>query len=103
MKILLCHSSLGSGGIESMVVNLANQMSLTQDVTVCTIFQPKDTDVCYQKLSPRVKFISLGKTKKGITVKLLFSILQTIRKGCFDVIHLNGFFLLLFSSRHFSS
>ena len=96
MKILLCHSSLGSGGIESMVVNLANQMSLTQDVTVCTIFQPKDTDVCYQKLSPRVKFISLGKTKKGITVKLLFSILQTIRKGCFDVIHLNGFFYYYF-------
>ena len=96
MKILLCHSSLGSGGIESMVVNLANQMSLSQDVTVCTIFQPKDTDVCYQKLSPRVKFISLGKTQKGISVKLLFDIVWTIRKGRFDVIHLNGFFYYYF-------
>lgn len=108
MKILLCHSSLGSGGIESMVVNLANQISKSQDVTVCTIFKPKDTDVCFKKLFPDVKFISLGKTKGGVNFKLLFSIIRIIRDGHFEIIHMNGFFyyyflavLLLHRKAHF--
>ena len=51
MKILICHSSLGSGGIESMVVNLANEMSKTHDVSVLTIFKPRETDICFKRLS----------------------------------------------------
>lgn len=92
MKILIMHSSLGSGGIESMVVNLANEMSKTQDVSVCTIFQPKSTDICYNKLASDVQFTSLGKKKSGFSLGVLFRIFRLIRKGGYDAVHLNGFF-----------
>lgn len=92
MRILIMHSSLGSGGIESMVVNLANEMSKTQDVSVCTIFDPKSTDICYNRLSRNVQFISLGKQKNGFSLQVLFRIMGLIRKGSYDVVHINGFF-----------
>lgn len=92
MKILIMHSSLGSGGIESMVVNLANAMSKTQDVAVCTIYQPKKTDICYNRLSSNVHFISLGKQNTGFSLRVLFRIYSLIRKGGYDAVHLNGFF-----------
>lgn len=96
MKILLCHTSLGSGGIESMVVNLANEIAKSQDITVCTIFQPKETDVCFNKLSSKVKFIALGKSGRGISIKHLFNIIKEINRGRYDVVHLNGFFYYYF-------
>lgn len=86
------HTSLGTGGIESMVVNLANEMSKTQDVSVCTVFQPKKTDICYNKLSSKIQFTSLGKLKSGFSISVLFRIFHFIRKGKYDVVHLNGFF-----------
>ena len=92
MKILIMHSSIGSGGIESMVVNLANEMAKTQDVTVCTIFQPKITDIAYNKLSSAVQFTSFGKKKSGISLSILFRIFRLLTKGGYDVVHLNGFF-----------
>lgn len=96
MKILICHSSLGSGGIESMVVNLANEMSKTHDVSVLTIFKPKETDICFKKLSGNIKPRTLGKTKPGISLSLLLGIIRFFSKNQYDVVHLNGFFYYYF-------
>lgn len=96
MRILICHSSLGSGGIESMVSNLANEMVKTQDVTVCTIFDPKETDICYNRLSKDIKFFSMGKVRGGISLSLLFKLYNSIRKGKYDAVHLNGLFYYYF-------
>ena len=76
MKILICHSSLGSGGIESMVVNLANEMSKSHDVSVLTIFKPRETDICFKRLSGNIKTLTLGKNKPGISLSLLLGIIR---------------------------
>ena len=69
MKILQIHHSLAGGGVESMVCGLANEMIKTEDVTVCSIFEPKPTDVFWYKLDPRIKKITLGKSKEGFSLK----------------------------------
>ena len=46
MKILHFHPSLSGGGIEAMICGLANEMCRQgHDVTIGTIFKPKDTDI----------------------------------------------------------
>ena len=60
MKILHIHPSMGGGGIEAMICALVNEMSKSNDVTLCTIYSPKKNDVFEQKLSASVHRISLG-------------------------------------------
>lgn len=98
MNILLCHTTLRSGGIESMIVNLANELSKSHKVTVCLIFEPKDDDVCLKKLSNGIKIISLGKTKRGVNIILLWKLLRIFSKEKYDAIQLNGFFFYYFLS-----
>ena len=70
MKILHIHPSMAGGGIESMICALANEMAKTEDVTVCSIFVPASTDVFWNKLSPSVKKVTLGKTSSGVSFKI---------------------------------
>ena len=80
------------GGIEAMICGLANEMSKTEDVTVCSIFKPSDEDVFWGKLSPRVHRISLGKTKIGFNISILLRIWKLINKEKYDVVNMHGFF-----------
>ena len=91
MKILHIHPSMQGGGIESMICGLANEMAETEDVTVCSIFEPKESDVFWGKLSPKVKKTHLGKRKPGFSIKEIFKIFNFIRKGNFDAVSLHGF------------
>ena len=93
MKILHIHPSLASGGIEAMICGLANEMAEQgQEVTVCSIFQPKSTDVFWFKIKEKVFRSSLGKVKKGFSISIVFKIFKYIRNGEFDIVHLHGFF-----------
>ena len=92
MKILHIHPSLASGGIEAMICGLANEMAKTNDVTVCSLFEPHSNDLFWTRLSPRVNRINLGKTKEGFSLKTILKIVQLIRRGGFDVVNLHGFF-----------
>lgn len=92
MKILHIHPSMAGGGIEAMVCALVNEMSKSNDVTLCTIYSPKKSDVFEQKLSTSVHRISLGKNKEGFSVKEIFKIYNVIRNGNYDVVHIHGFF-----------
>lgn len=98
MKILHIHPSMAGGGIESMICALSNEMAKSEDVTVCSIFVPIDTDIFWHKLSPSVKKISLGKDKKGMSIKILFKILKTIKHGQYDVVNIHGMFYYYFLS-----
>ena len=92
MKVIHFHPSLASGGIESMICNLSNVMvDRGVDVTVGTIFAPKESDVFLQRLDKRVKFVSLGKVKEGFSIFELFKIYREIRRNKYDVVHLHGF------------
>ena len=80
------------GGIEAMVCALANEMAKTEDVTVCSIFEPSTSDVFWNKLSIDVKKITLGKTTQGFSLSILVKIFNAIRSGKYDVVNIHGMF-----------
>ena len=90
MKILHIHPSMAGGGIEAMICALVNEMSKSNDVTLCTIYSLKKNDVFEQKLSASVHRISLGKNKEGFSVKEIFKIYNVIRNGNYDVVHIHA-------------
>lgn len=92
MNILHIHPSLAGGGIESMICGLANTMAERENVSVCSIFEPKESDLFWHKLSSKVKRGTLGKRKPGFSVVEIFKILFFIRRGGYEVVNLHGFF-----------
>lgn len=92
MKILQLHTKLVSGGIEAIVCGLANEMAKEHDVTVCTIFEPKEDDVFYARLSSKVTKITIGKKDFGFSLKEIFRISNLIGSGQYDVVHVHGCF-----------
>lgn len=92
MNILHIHPSMHGGGIESMICGLANAMAERAEVSVCSIFQPKESDVFWHKLSPKVKRVTLGKSKLGFSIGEVFKILRLIWTGQYEVVNLHGFF-----------
>lgn len=96
MKILHIHTKMVSGGIEAIVCNLVNEMSKTDDVTLCTIFQPTEDDVFYRKLDEKVKKITIGKKHFGFSIKEIWKIYRVISQGHYDVVHIHGCFQYYF-------
>ncbi len=92
MNILHIHPSLAGGGIESMICALANEMAKSENITVCSIFEPKGTDTFWYKLSPSVRKITLKKKNIGFSFKVLLDIYRIIRRGNFDVVNVHGMF-----------
>lgn len=83
---------MAGGGIEAIICALLNEMVERHDVTMATIFAPKDSDVFEKKLDKRIKRISLGKVNPGFSLSEIFKIFRLIRKGNYDVVHIHGFF-----------
>lgn len=81
-----------SGGIESMICGLANEMSKTDNVTVCSIFTPKTEDVFWNKLSTNINKITLGKSKAGFSIKEIFRIYKLFKNGGYEVVNMHGMF-----------
>lgn len=96
MNILHIHTSLQGGGIEAMICGLANEMVKTNNVVVCTIFKPQNTDVFQNKIDTRVQCLSLNKTKQGFSLKEIFKIVALISKNKYDVVHIHGSFYYYF-------
>lgn len=90
MKILHINPTMGCGGIESMIVALANEMSKQHDVTVCSIYAPHDGDMAWNNLSTKVTRISCGFTALGASVGKLWQIYKTIKKGNYDIVNMHG-------------
>lgn len=91
MKILHIHPSLASGGIEAMICALANEMSHGHSVSVCSIYKPKTEHLFWNKLNTYVQRYSLGKDRKGFSLKEVFNIYAFICKNEYDVVYLHGF------------
>jgi len=92
MKILHIHPSMASGGIESMICALSSEMSKTEDVTVCSIFEPLPTDSFWYKLSGNVEKKTLGRKSSGFSFRVLWDIYRFIKNGRYDVVNLHGMF-----------
>lgn len=91
MNILHIHPAMAGGGIEAMICGLANEMAKTQEVTVCSIFQPKDTDIFWNKLSSNIRKKTLGKVDKGFSLKEIYRVYTFIKEQKFDIVYLHGF------------
>lgn len=93
MKILQLHTGFNLvGGVESMVVALANEMSKNHDVTVCSVFKPNENSIFYTKIDERVDKIHLGVCKPGFSLRNIFRIYQFLRISNFDIVHIHGMF-----------
>jgi len=81
MRILQVVFSLAPGGAERFVVELCNELSKQNIVTLLTICDSnlKFNGFYLDDLSPKVNHINLG-CKKGINLKVFFSIFQIIKK-----------------------
>lgn len=91
MKILQIHSSLKTGGVESLINSLSNEMSRTQEVEVCSIFKPTPNLYLWDSLNPPISKFHLGKSTPGFSLIEIWKIYRHIRKGKFDIVHLHGF------------
>lgn len=78
--------------MEAMICGLANEMSKTEDVTVCSIFQPSEKDVFWNKLNGKVNRITLGKKVPSISLKPLFQIWRLLQREKYDVVNIHGVF-----------
>ena len=88
MKILQLTFNLSSGGGERFVVDLSNELSLTEDVTLVQIQSNGDLANAHylSDLSPRVQYINLG-FKCGVSLGVLLKILHIIKKEKPDVVN----------------
>lgn len=76
-----------------MVCSLANEMSKTEDVSVCVFWQT-DEDTRERRLSRNVKFYDMGFDGNGKPVKEIFKFHKSVRNGDYDIVHIHGFFYL---------
>lgn len=86
MKILQVISSLGNGGAEKFVVELSNQLSDANNVSLCTFKAVEDWMIFPKLLKKEVTLISLQK-KNGFaidTYKKLYSFFKTQNP---DIVH----------------
>lgn len=83
---------MGAGGIEAVVCGLSNELAKSNEVSVCTINRPHESDLFYNRLDPRVGKGTIGKTEKDNPLKIIFRIYRYIRRGEYDIIHVHGFF-----------
>jgi glycosyltransferase involved in cell wall biosynthesis len=79
VKIIHIIPHLGNGGAERLVVDLCNELSLSDEVTIVT-FRDSNSSMFYlQDLHENVKLISFGKGK-GLTLSLPFKIFRFFKK-----------------------
>lgn len=88
MRILEVIQSLASGGAERLVVDLCNELSKTEDVTVLIL-----KDVCHfylPQLSKRVKVVE-AKMPLGGSVKQLVQCCKWVRRINPDIVHIHSY------------
>lgn len=93
MKILQISFNLSSGGAERFVVDLSNELSKTNEVTLLTLkddqVNPESAQFYKFDLSPRVKYVNLGLPIKYSPLGL-WKVYRYIKKMKPDVVHMHG-------------
>ena len=79
MKIIQVISSLGNGGAEKFVVELSNELSLSNQVLLISIKDIEDWMYPPRYLSKRVDLLALGK-KNRYDLKVLSKLFKLLRK-----------------------
>lgn len=103
MKIFEVIPQLSQGGAERFVLDLSNNLSKANDVTLIVFHSIDDNAFLLNELSPEVKLIVLNKNK-GIDLSVVYKLIRLIRKHKPDVVHshLRSILYLSFPSLFFS-
>ena len=88
MKIVQVISSLANGGAEKFVVELSNELSLSNQVLLISIKDIEDWMYPPQYLSKRVNLLTLGK-KKGFDLNVLSKLYKLLRSQEPNVVHIH--------------
>src|SRR5699024_4799480 len=86
MKILQLIPNISGGGAERLVVDLSNTLAKKHEVTLLTLYDPRDDDLFRDEIVADVKTRSLGK-KLGFDWKAIPKLYKAIKKIAPDVIH----------------
>ena len=88
MKILQFTFSLTSGGGEKFAVDLANELSITNDVYFCVILSEKFKVHSFfkEQLNKNINYINLN-CSKGINIRTFFSVFKLINQIKPEIIH----------------
>ena len=86
MKILQVISSLGNGGAEKFVVELCNELSKKNDVTLCSFKKIEDWMIFPKKKNFNVKIIQFNK-RNGHDISVYFNLIKLVRKEKIEIIH----------------
>ena len=93
MKILQITIFLASGGAERFVVDLSNELSKNNDVTLMTLkddsVDSKNRNFYKCDLSSRVKYLNLG-LGDGFHATYLWKVYWAIKKISPDIVHMHG-------------
>lgn len=92
MKILHVHTAMGSGGIETMLSSLANEMVKDNNVDILLIFKPKEEQLAFNTLDSRINVYTLGKSSQGFSIKYIFKLASFVRQHNYDIVNLHGVF-----------
>ena len=93
MKILQLHTGFNlHGGVESLIIGLANELAKSNDVTVCSVFRPNKDSVFYSQLNSNVKKEHLGLIKTGFSITNIIAVYRYLRGEHFDIVHFHGLF-----------
>ncbi len=90
MKILHCIFALSCGGVETLLVSLANRQSATHEVEICTISPPTPDDIASRRLLPAVKLSHLDKQGFASGIYAMIRLARKIKAEKFDIVHVHG-------------
>lgn len=89
MKIVHIHWGLSFGGIETMLVNIANEQArLGEEVTIIAINENNDK-LLLREINPNVKLVCLGRKLKSHSLMFIYKLNYELFKIRPDAIHIH--------------
>ena len=89
MKIAHITFGFALGGLETMLVNIANEQSKTEEVSIIIINDIINEDL-KSKVSPKIKFIEIGRNAKSRSLVPFLKLNAVLLRMNPDVIHVHA-------------
>jgi len=88
MKIFQVISSLGNGGAEKLIVELSNELTIINDVTIISIKNIEEWMYPPRRIDNKVRLIQLNK-KKGFDFRVLYKLFTLLKTEKPDIVHIH--------------
>lgn len=88
-KIVQILPALGLGGAQVFCIELCNELAKNHDydVTLVSLYDHNKNHLSLHLINKEVRFISLGKKKKGIDFRMMHKVYRLLKKIQPDVVH----------------